>query len=313
MTIYTTGKGRLGIVAWSPNHGSRGLDSTYFANIRFDTKADLESWKETFPDPSTSPAHYAKTLHINYTHVYTAADVEAGGWIRCFSRIVHLEVYSQRLYSNESEVPLVPLHGLSPVIKSLRVKFVSLPFSRIFDLILSLPLLEDLTVGSGCYVPNKTGDGSEGPPTVVYPPNPPKFTGSLEVMMAAGVEPISRRLLSLQGGIHFRKLTLRWTSEEEMSLTFALVERCSHTLESLDIMCYIFSTSIQPLYPYRWLTFVSSQAGCGRPLERDKTPRRCFSVHIAKRRMDHHGVPNHTQASRASQDLDWCSFPLDPL
>jgi hypothetical protein len=68
-----------------------------FADIKFPTKANLRSWKKTFSDPSTSPAHYANTLSIGYPHAVTAADVGEGGWITGFPCTVHLEVGSRGL------------------------------------------------------------------------------------------------------------------------------------------------------------------------------------------------------------------------
>ena len=67
--------------------------------------------------------------------------------------------------------------------------------------------------------------------------HPPTFTGSLELYMARGMGPIVRQLLSLPGGLHFRKLALKWFREEEVLLTMELVDKCSHTLESLEINC----------------------------------------------------------------------------
>lgn len=43
-----------------------------------------------FPDPSTSPAHYTRAIFICSSTVVMAVDVEAGGWIRGFSRVVRL-------------------------------------------------------------------------------------------------------------------------------------------------------------------------------------------------------------------------------
>ena len=51
------------------------------------------------------------------------------------------------------------------------------------------------------------------------------------------MEPIVPWLLSLPSGIHFQRLTLEWNCKEDIPLTMALVEKCSHTLESLDITC----------------------------------------------------------------------------
>ena len=203
-----------------------------FANIRFDDKEDLESWKEIFPDPSISPAGYTKTLIVRCLHVVTAADAEVGGWIGGFSRVVHLKLG----HNNTSRVSLLPFRGFSPLIKSLHVEFATLPFSHTLDLILSFPLLEDLSVITSDEVVAEDGDGSDGLPTVIQPSNPPMFTGCLK-LETTGLKPITRQLLSLPGGIHFRNFTVMWKHEEDISWTAAFVERCSHTLESLDIAC----------------------------------------------------------------------------
>jgi hypothetical protein len=148
-----------------------------FADIEFPTAKRLQSWKKTFPDLSTSPAHYAKTLFIDRLQVVTAAEAETSGWIRGFSRVEHLEV---NLDFRQSAVPLVPFHGFSPAIKSLRVVICTLPFSQLFNLIFSFPLLEDLIVILLEPSPNY-GDGSEVDeiPTTTQPSSPPMFTGSL--------------------------------------------------------------------------------------------------------------------------------------
>ena len=49
-----------------------------FANIRFHLERDLLSWKKTFPDPSTSPACYAKTLFVGRSHAITTTDGVVG-------------------------------------------------------------------------------------------------------------------------------------------------------------------------------------------------------------------------------------------
>ena len=90
-----------------------------FADIRFFFPARLQSWKKTFPDPSTSPAYYTKTLIIACPHVVTDVDAEAGGWIRGFSRVVDFQITS----CWGSAMSFSPFHGFSPVIKSLRVLF----------------------------------------------------------------------------------------------------------------------------------------------------------------------------------------------
>ena len=198
-----------------------------FASIEFRTAVDLESWKKKFPDPSTSPACYTKALTIGCPEEVTVADAEVGGWIRGFSHIVHLELKG---YLADNLTPL--FHGFSPTIKSLDVNVIMLSPSHIFNLILSFPLLEDLRV-TGWEV--RGGGSPDGLPTVIQPSNPPIFTGSLELHHGKWTKPFTRRLLSLPGGIHFRKLTLTYMREEDASLVMALVLECSHSLESLEI------------------------------------------------------------------------------
>jgi len=204
-----------------------------FAEVRFESRKYVESWKEIFPDPSTSAGHYTKSLLINFHRGVTAADAEPGGWIRGFSQVEHFELgcYDGLRFIT----PLLPFHGFSPVIKSLEVKFVALPPSQVFDLILSFPHLEGFTVINSYDMPDK-GDSDRLPPAT-QPPNPARFTGSLSLLMMAGMGSIARRLLSMPGGLHFRELTLMWVEEEDIPLTSGLVEMCSNTIETLDITC----------------------------------------------------------------------------
>jgi hypothetical protein len=195
----------------------------------------MQLWKGRFPDPSMSPAHYAKILTIYCSQAITAADADVGGWIGGFSSVVHLELGSHTDF-RESVISLVPLHGFSPTLKSLRVTAPYIPTSHIFDLILSFPLLEDLAVIIVYGEPIDGGDDSDWLPTRAQPSGPSVFTGSLE-LLGGGMKHFTRRLLSLPGGIHFRKLSLRWLREGDLPLTTVLVEGCSHTLESLQITC----------------------------------------------------------------------------
>ena len=221
-----------------------------FANLVFTTVGTLQSWKNTFPVPSTSPAGYVKSLFISGPQAATA-----GSWIRGFSRVENLEmcVLALNFDFNESATPLVPFHGFSPVLKSLRLIIVAFPPSQIFNLILSFPLLEDLTLIVHLGVSTDNGDGSkEGEmPTATQRPTPPVFTGSLKLHMKQELKPFTRRLLSLPGGIHFRKLTLKCFSGGDLLLTTALIEGCSHTLESVDITSDLRGMFSRHLRPHR--------------------------------------------------------------
>ena len=222
-----------------------------FTDIRFYIEKDLRLWKETFPDPSTSPAHYAKTLVFGCSHLVTTADAEPGSWITGFSGVVNLEMANHRIPSRALADGFAPFQGFSSTIKSLRMDFLYLPSPQSSDLILSFPLLEDLIVFVYGEVVTHEGDGSDEPSTIIQrqPSSSPSFAGSLELSLEGGMKPIACRLLSLPGGIHFRRLTLDWRHEEDRMLATALVEECSHTLESLDITHIIYCALIWHLHP----------------------------------------------------------------
>ena len=216
-----------------------------FADIGLRDEKHLKLWKKTFPDPSTSPAHYAKTLFVGRPQAIVAADAEPGGWIRGFSGVVNLRVGSQVL-STERSIYLIPFHGLSPGIKSLHLTVPTLPPSRIINLISSFPLLEDLAihVTTSYGIVTDDADSPDRPLTATQPYSSPTFTGSLELYIRGGMQPVTSRLLSLPIGIHFRELALRWFYEADCLMTMVLVERCSHTLESLHI-AVLSCTSVQ--------------------------------------------------------------------
>ena len=258
----------------------------------------LDLWKETFTDPSTSPARYTDTLFVGCTHVVTPGDAEAGGWIRGFSRVVNLGLKVPRPEGGESGGFLASFYGLSPIIKSLRVYFTALPLSRVFDLLTSFPLLEDLTLTGNVYdTSTDSGDNPDGLPNIVRPLNLPAFTGSLDPPRAlGGGGPIARQLLSLPGGIHFRKLALGSYHREELLLMVALVGECSNTLESLDITHSPLGGHIHPTpVPSLMTCSVSSrvEVTLDRPLEGDSTQRRDLPGQITRRRMDYYCAPNH--------------------
>jgi hypothetical protein len=253
-----------------------------FADIRFHLVRDVLSWKKTFPDPSTSPAHHARILFIDGFAVIAAAEAEADGCIGSFSRVMGSEAGADRTEPDfdQSAGPLAPFHGFSPIIKSLWVVVPTLPLSQVFNLIFSFPILEDLDVTLvEQYSNDGNGSNEDKMPTAVQPPSPPMFTGSLELCLSEEMEPFTRRLLSLPGGIHFRNLTLTWLHEEDHLLTTALVEGCSHTLESLDIDWNLVGASTRHL----WSTLIAYscfQASRGQVLltlrKRQNSEKWCF-------------------------------------
>ena len=206
-----------------------------FAEIKFHSPGpSIERWGKIFPDPTNSPAHHTRTLSIHDPNLITTTGADI---IPTFCGITHLDVYSQGWYN--APVSLIPLHGLSPILRSLRLACTSLPDSEVFGLICSFPLLEDLALVSLGYRGVNVGWGT--------PSTSPKLTGSLELRMIEGIRSTANRLLELPSGLHFKTIKVSWLSGEDAMSTIDLVSRCSDTLESLDIAHYL--TGVLPSAP----------------------------------------------------------------
>jgi len=90
-----------------------------FARISFNTSTCVESWKNAFPDPTNSPAHHARSLSIRQSLLVTAANVDT---ITTFCCVESLNVITNGW---DERISLTPLHGLSPVLRSLSLTFIS--------------------------------------------------------------------------------------------------------------------------------------------------------------------------------------------
>ena len=245
-----------------------------FADLKFRSTDDLDSWKKTFPDPSNSPAHLTHTLTICCPQAVTAADVKAGGWIPTFSHVTRLRLDNQSTPGCLNTL-LSPFHKFSPTLKSLHVDSASFSCTQIVHLVRSLTLLEDLTlVGRSTWEGND--NNTRGPQTTFLSTSGPALTGSLELVLLGGLETTACQLLHLPTGLRFRKLVLSWLFASDRRWTMELVARCSATLEFLDVTHSRLSTFILTL---RWaleqqlITFVCRRRwpGFNRPLGSDKT------------------------------------------
>ena len=227
-----------------------------FANIEFLTPEHLQSWKNLFQNPTTSPARYTKTLLIKHPCVVTTGDGEDDGWILSFSRVVRLEVDIYGAGTDGPVFSLVPFHGFSPALKSLHLIFFSFSSSQISDLIFSFPLLEDLLVFTSTHHPTDDDDDFNQKPDAVKRSSSPAFTGSLDLCLAGRADSVILPLLSLSNGLHFRKLRLMWAHAQDVPLSTELVKECSSTLEFLAIRCEPTGTPVRHPRSRKRLTFV---------------------------------------------------------
>ena len=218
-----------------------------FAEIDFCSLEHLEAWKKTFPDPSKSPAYHTHTLSVYRPYTVASADSGGGGWIQTFSRVTRLNVGENIRDTTHPKASLDPFRRFSPVLKSLHVSSIWLSNSQIFDLVSSLPLLEDLSLTT-CGTEND-GLNVGGPPTTIKPSISPVFTGTLELTPLREIKHTVRWLLDLPNGLRFRKLRLSWAREGHLLWINALVKGCSDTLECLDVTCHVLGATVRPL---RW-------------------------------------------------------------
>lgn len=198
-----------------------------FADIKFHPLGlSVGSWKKTFPDPINSPACHTRTLSIHRPSLIEAAHVDT---ISTFRHVVRLNVIAGGYGGGDS---LVPLHGLSPVLRSLHLTSAVLPDSELFNLVCSFPILEDLALIS--HDPMCLDEGWSTPSTS------PHLTGSLELdAMLCGIQSTTRRLLDLPNGLRFTKITVKWFSQHDVRSTTDLVSGCSESLQTLDITSYL--------------------------------------------------------------------------
>ena len=194
-----------------------------FAKVTFKTAARLQSWKTTFPDPSTSPARYTKDLVVWCPELVTAADAEERGLIRAFSQVAHLG-----LDFDWQGTSLLPFHGLSLALKSLHLDFSCVLIPRVLNLIHSFPLLEALSL---IVWGNDPIEDFNGRHTVVQP----LLARSLSLDVKEGMNRVVSQLFPSQIDLRFRELDLALICEEDVFEISALVERCRFTLEYLNL------------------------------------------------------------------------------
>ena len=133
-------------------------------------KRSVELWKQTFPDPPGSLAHYTHTMP--FPQPSSAAFVNPGvvGWICSFRHVEHLFLGVIR---DDYGISPVQLHGFSSALRSLSLIHFAIPPSEVFNFVSSFPLLEHLAL----MMESNSGDTGKW----ISPSASPKFTRSLQM------------------------------------------------------------------------------------------------------------------------------------
>ena len=204
-----------------------------FADIGFRFTRNFNAWKKAFPDSENSPAHYARTLFVGCVQDDMMAKAEETGWTRTFSGVTNLRLDNHSGYIHQ-RVSLVPFHSFSPTLRSLHVHSLLLPSRKLFTLVLSSPLLEDLTV-KGTYAGRSGNHADPHELGTAILSTPPPLTGTLGLDIAGGMEDTVRTLLDLPNGPHFQKLRFWRARNQDVQWMMKLLTRCSDNLESLCV------------------------------------------------------------------------------
>ena len=131
----------------------------------------------------------------------------------------------------------IPFRLLAPSLKSLSVTGIIL-FPHIFNLIRSLPFLEDLTL-HGYDPPHIEKARASGPQVTGVSSTPPPLTGTFQLELSRGTAETPRLLLELPGGLRFRTLEIPCELDGCFRRMVEVVAACSGTLECLKITCTI--------------------------------------------------------------------------
>ena len=202
-----------------------------FAVVMFQEEDVLKLWKETFPDPASSPSYYTHILGVGCD----PGDMEESDWIQGFPRV------EQLIVDCEYWTDFLSFQKLGPSLKSILMTFSYLPHSQIFDLIRSLPFLEGLAL-IGEVIDTDESDGL--PASVVS--SSPALTETLYILVSEGISRTLCDLLVLPGGLRFRELELAWCHEPDLPHVTEMVDACSDTLKCLDIGYEIEGTLVPP-------------------------------------------------------------------
>jgi len=192
---------------------------------------NLPSWKTTFPDPSTSPAPYAREMRI---HLASDAPIQLAEYMPYFSNVRDLTLVGGRC---ENQEWISGIGRLPTSIRSLTMKFVSVTNVQVLNIMGQLPNLDNLSLctfkGSG--FPDGVGEILRG-----------RYSGKLELLLMDDFHAsIVRSLLEVSEGLGFKSVKAFCNTEDDFPVYADLVSACQDTLIDLDISV---SAEGDPLY-----------------------------------------------------------------
>lgn len=182
---------------------------------------NLPAWKTTFPNPSTSPAPYAREMRI---HISSEAPMRLSEYMPYFSHVRDLTLIGGRC---ENRDWILSLGQLPPSIRSLTMKFASITNAQVFEIMEQLPNLDDLSLSAfkGAGLTLEAGEILKG-----------RYNGKLDLLLMDDFHAgIVRSLLNAPEGLGFRSIKALCNTEDDFPVYVDLVASCQDTLVDLDI------------------------------------------------------------------------------
>ena len=182
---------------------------------------NLPTWKITFPDPSTSPAVYAREMRI---HLTTDAPTQLAEYMPYFSNVRDLTLIGGNCDGREW---ISSIGRLPASIRSLTMKFVSIANGQVLEIMGQLPNLDDFSLCTfkGGGFPDGAGETLRG-----------RYRGKLELLLMEDFHAsIVRSLLETPEGLGFRSVKAFCNAEDDFLVYADLVAACRDTLTDLDI------------------------------------------------------------------------------
>lgn len=182
---------------------------------------NLLTWRSTFPDPSTSPAQYAREMRI---HLAVDAPINLSEYMPYFSNVRDLTLIGGRC-ENGDWIPAIGT--LPPSIRSLTMKFAYITNAQVLEVMEQLPDLDDLSLCTfkGAGFTAEAGDLLKG-----------RYNGKLELLLMEDFHAgIVRSLLKAPEGLGFKSVKAFCNTEEDFPVYVDLVASCRETLTDLDV------------------------------------------------------------------------------
>lgn len=182
---------------------------------------NLPTWKTTFPDPSISPAEYAREMRI---HLGSGAPTQLAEYMPYFSNLRDMTLIGGRCENGD----WIPSIGALPTsIRSLTMKFASITNAQVLEIMEQLPNLDDISLCTfkGAGISAEAGEILRG-----------RYRGKLDLLLVEDFHAgIVRSLLKAPEGLGFKSIKALCNAGDDFPVYVDLVASCRDTLANLDI------------------------------------------------------------------------------